>query len=467
MTENYINKYKNKLFPYQIGSLQNILKILKTNNSCLDASETGTGKTYVAVSVCKELNLRPIIVCPRAVIANWKKVCKIFDVNPFFIVNYETLKFGKFYGANGKRKKCPYINFDKTKEDSNGELDGEFYTWNLTDKDKDKIIFIFDEVHKCTNFGTFNGQLLISVKKTEKPLLILSATLADSITKIRMFAYILNFIDKSTADKQKINLKKYINIIERWLEKEDKPIIKVHNMLFPDRGTRIRIDVIPDFPETQISAIAYSMDEKHENQIQREYEKIAELLDVLKEKKAKDKGNILVALLRARQKIELLKIPTFIELAKDFKDDQKSIVIFVNFTQTLKTLADLLDTNCLIYGDQTTEQREQNINDFQENKEKIIICNISAGGVGISLHDIYGKHQRISLISPTWNAVDLQQCLGRIHRANGKTKSLQRILYTANTIEEHIAEKLQIKLKDMNSINNGDLDLTNIMFEKR
>jgi superfamily II DNA or RNA helicase len=448
--------------------MQNIIKILKINNSCLDASETGTGKTYVAVAVCSELNLKPIIVCPRAVMANWRKVCKIFDIKPFFIVNYEALKFGKFYGADGKRKKCPYINYDKElkeKINNDEELDNEIYTWNLSEKDK--VIFIFDEVHKCTNFGTFNGQLLISAKKTEKPLLILSATLADSVTKIRMFAYILNFIDKNVTDKQKINLKKYVNIIERWLAKEDKPMIKVHNMLFPDRGTRIRIDVIPDFPETQISAVAYSMDEKHENQIQREYEKIAELLEELKEKKAKDKGNVLVALLRARQKIELLKIPTFIELAKDFKDEGKSIVIFVNFTQTLKTLADLLDTNCLIYGEQTTEQRDQNISDFQENKEKIIICNISAGGVGISLHDIYGKHQRISLISPTWNAVDLQQCLGRIHRVGGKTKSLQRIIYTANTIEEHIAEKLQIKLKDMNSINNGDLDLTNISFERR
>jgi superfamily II DNA or RNA helicase len=462
MMDDYIKKYKNKLFPYQIGSMKNIVKIIQNNNACLDASETGTGKTYVAASVCNELKLRPIIVCPRAVMANWKKVCKFFDVKPFFIVNYETLKFGKFYGDKGKRKLCPYINYDKEK---NFDLDEEIYTWNLSEKDK--IIFIFDEVHKCTNFDTFNGQLLISAKKTQKPILILSATLADSVTKIRMFAYILNFIDKNIVEKQKIGLKKYIDIIEKWLFKENKPMVTVHNMLFPDRGTRVRIDIIPDFPETQISAIAYSMDEKYEIQIQQEYEKIAELLDELKEKKAKDKGNVLVALLRARQKIELLKIPTFLELARDFKDEGKSIVIFVNFTQTLKTLSNLLDTDCLIYGEQTTEQREQNINDFQENKEKIIICNISAGGVGISLHDIYGKHPRISLISPTWNAVDLTQCLGRIHRAGGKSKSLQRIIYTANTVEESIADKLQIKLKDMNSINNGDLDLTNISFDRR
>jgi len=61
----------------------------------------------------------------------------------------------------------------------------------------------------------------------------------------------------------------------------------------------------------------------------------------------------------------------------------------------------------------------------------------------------------------------LVQALGRIHRAGGKTKSLQRIIYVANTVEERIAEKLKIKLKNINSINNGDLDLTNIEFENK
>jgi SNF2 family DNA or RNA helicase len=184
--------------------------------------------------------------------------------------------------------------------------------------------------------------------------------------------------------------------------------------------------------------------------------------------KAKDKDkkrNALVNILRAHQKIELLKVPTFVDITNEFLDEGKSVVIFVNFTKTLELLADMLKTKCLIYGEQTTETRDKNISDFQKNKEKIIICNIKAGGVGLSLHDIYGGHPRVSLISPTWSAIDLTQALGRIHRANGKTKSLQRIIFTANTVEEKIATKLKIKLKDLNSINNGDLDLTHINFK--
>jgi hypothetical protein len=48
----------------------------------------------------------------------------------------------------------------------------------------------------------------------------------------------------------------------------------------------------------------------------------------------------------------------------------------------------------------------------------------------------------------------------------GKSKSLQRIIYVANTIEERIADRLKVKLNNINTINNGDVDLRNIIFEK-
>lgn len=453
-------KNKDKLYPYQLGNVNNIIKIIKENGSVLDASDTGTGKTYTSIAACSAMELQPIIICPRSVMFTWKNVSKIFDIIPFFIVNYETIKFGKFYNNKGNRVKCPYLIYDKDTQNKY-----EKYRWNLP-KNKN-LIFIFDEVHKCTIFDTFNGQLLLSTKKTNLPIMILSATLADKPDKIKMFAYILNFIDKTLAEKQKLTFDQYMKVIDRWLDRDTTPMIRIHNMIYPDRGTRMRIDAIPDFPETQIIPIAYTIDKKTEADIEKEYESISKLLNDLKDKKAKDKANILVKILRAHQKIELLKIPLFIELTKDFINEGKSVVIFVNFTQTLKTLAKIIDTKCLIFGEQTAEERELNINNFQDNMEKIIICNIKAGSTGLSLHDLKGGHPRISLISPTFNAVELIQAFGRIHRAGAKTKSLQRIVYIANTIEEQIAEKLERKIKNVNNLNNGDLDLTNINFDKR
>lgn len=454
-------KIKNKLFDYQINHTERLIKIIQTNGSVLDASDTGTGKTYCGVSLCAQLNLKPFVICPKAVISGWESVCKDFNVKPFVIVNYETIWRGKYYKNiknKDKRVTCPYLDVII---DEKGRLSD--VNWKVPDD----VIFIFDEVHKCSHFGTFNSILLYTAFNTGNKLMALSATVADNPSKFLLFTYILNFIDPSDADEN-MSFKKYISIMENWIFRDRKPMVKIHHMLFPDRASRIRIDDLGDkFPETQITSDSYFLDENKRKQIIKEYEKVAKELDKLRDKKQKDKSAYFVTLLRAHQKIELLKIPIFVELAHDFKENGFSIVIFVNFTQTLKTLSILLKTDCLIHGSQTKEERDRNINLFMKNKKKIIICNIKAGGVGISLHDKYGGHPRMSLVSPTWNSIELVQALGRIHRAGGKSKSIQKIIYVAKTVEEDISRKVKKKLRNINSINNGDLDLTNITYNDK
>lgn len=445
---------KKKLLEYQIEHCENIIRILNKNITCLDASDTGTGKTYTSIAACAELKRIPIIICPKSVISTWKSVCKYFNLKNFIVVNYELIKNGKIYNSSQDKIKAEFI-----------KIQEETFIVNV---EKNKYIFIFDEVHRCSNLESENCKLMLSVKNTGEQMLLLSATIADFPDKFKPFFYILNFIDPSQVKEMNIDYKKYINIVTKWIERDSKPMVRIHTMLFPERGSRVRIDVLGDmFPQTQINAIPYTMGKNRENEIEKEYKKLKLQLDEIKDKKSKDKINPLTITIRAQQKIEILKIPTFIELANDFIYNKFSIVIFVNFTQTLKTLADFLHTDSVIYGEQTMEDRMRIIDDFQNNKTNIIILNIKAGGIGISLHDIHGGHPRISLISPPWSSIDLLQALGRIHRAGGKTKTLQRIIYTANTIEENIADKLKIKLGNINSINNGDLDLTNIEFENK
>lgn len=448
---------KDNLLPYQINHTKNLISIIKNNHTGLDASDTGTGKTYCAIALCAQLKLKPIIICPKSVIYTWSSVCKLFKVEPIMIVNYETIKFGKYY-QNNKRVECPFLKINDKPENKN-----DYFEW----KEIDNSIFIFDEVHKCSELDTLNGKLLYAAKKKFTKILLLSATVSDIPEKFRLFFYILNFIDPSQVQEKNISYNRYQIIMANWIFRDANPMLRIHNMLYPDRASRMRIDVLGDlFPQTQISAVPYTIEDKRQKDIQKAYSEINNELMKLKDKSAKDRANILVKVMRAHQKIEMLKIPLFVELVNDYLENNLSVVIFVNYTQTLLLLAKLLNTNCIIYGEQNSITREQNINDFQDNKEKIIICNIKAGSIGISLHDIKGNHPRVSLISPTWNSIELQQALGRIHRAGGKSKSLQRIIYIANTIEEKIAEKIKIKLKDINTINNGDLDLTNIDFEK-
>jgi len=445
-----MDKIKEKLLPYQIQHTENIVRILKNNGSCLDASDTGTGKTYTAIAACSILNLKPIIICPKTVKSTWKNVCEYFNLIPELIINYEALKTGNSY--------------DDLKIIENIETKKSVYEFNQ----KDGTIFIFDEAHRCANLETENCKILLAAKKTKTPILLLSATIADFPDKFKPFFYILNFIKQDQIKDQNISIERYMRIVDVWINRDKRPMVRIHVMLYPDRASRMRIDVLGDlFPSTQITATPYNLDENRRKQIELEYKILNDILQEIKDKKSTDKSNPLVYIMRAQQNIEALKIPLFVELANDYIHNGYSIVIFVNFTKTLEKLCEMLHTDNKIYGEQTIEERTKIIEKFQSNESKIIICNIKAGGIGISLHDIHGGHPRVSLISPTWSSIDLIQALGRIHRAGGKSKSLQRIIYAAETVEDKIADKIKSKLANINSINNGDLDLTNIEFQTK
>ena len=118
-----------------------------------------------------------------------------------------------------------------------------------------------------------------------------------------------------------------------------------------------------------------------------------------------------------------------------------------------------METNCVVWGENKGTERDDNIAEFQADKKRIIIVNIKAGGAGLSLHDLNGNYPRIALISPSPSAVDLRQALGRVWRDGGKTKSLQKIVFVANTVEEEVCEKVKIKLQALDTINDGDVSI--------
>jgi SNF2 family DNA or RNA helicase len=144
-----------------------------------------------------------------------------------------------------------------------------------------------------------------------------------------------------------------------------------------------------------------------------------------------------------------------------------SVAIFLNFNESLDAVVAHLEKQDIkvvqIRGDQTPgerqtpEERQEAIDTFQNDKARVVVANIKAGGVGVSLHDLNGKHARMALISPTWSAIDLRQALGRVHRVGGKTKSLQRIVFASGTVEERVAKMVEEKLSHLDALNDGDL----------
>ena len=67
----------------------------------------------------------------------------------------------------------------------------------------------------------------------------------------------------------------------------------------------------------------------------------------------------------------------------------------------------------------------------------------------------------MSIISPSYSAIQMRQATGRVWRDSAKSKSIQKIVFVAKTVEEKVCESVNQKLKNMDLLNDGDL-----MYEK-
>lgn len=434
-----------QLRPWQGPAVEHLLKVLDRNGAAADLSEGGTGKTWVATTIAKRLNRGTLVICPKALIPAWGRVAEAIGTE-FDVINYEKLRTGRtpFYTGS---KWHPGVEFT-----------------------------IWDEVHRCSGLDTHNAEMLTRTKDQGIRSLLLSATLADSPLKLKAAGYALGLHDgadpkdtlaaftrkRSSAQSFSQWMRKYNckytpgsgYVFGGSRDEQIAQMAKIHATIFPDRGYRVRIADLGDlFPETQITAELYDISAK--DYVNSLYAQMRSAIDVLHARKAGDRGGAFTELLRARQEIELLKVPIFVELAQDAAAQGQHVAIFVNFLQTLNEICARLGTFCRVDGTQTGDKgaiiRQRCIDDFQEGRSPYIGCISEAGGVGLSLHG----ENRLALISPGFRADIFQQVLYRVRRTGGQ-KSIQRAICLAGTVEEQVAHNLTHKLDRLDALNDAD-----------
>ncbi len=428
------------LLAYQVPHAERLVAAMRRYGYALDASDAGTGKTYVAFAVARELGLTPAIVCPKSVIPAWERVGAFFGIRPYFVMNWEGCKSAKF--AHG------------TLDQRTGD-----YFWKLG---RTKILLVSDEVHKAGGEYTDNAKMLIAATRQKLPTLDLSATAADTPRRMRALGYNLGLHDlqnfRGWSQALGCYQMEYNGQARGWGCSDPVAAMgEIHRHLFPAKGSRMRIADLGDaFPDTQITADLYPISKtKLQNEA---YHELLEAIEKLKrEKKAGWAAAAMVLNLRYRQQAETLKVDLLTQLTKDYLESGLSVVVFVNFTKTLHELKDAFPSAAVIHGQQSSMERQAEIDRFQSDSTRVIVANIMAGGVGVSLHDLHGDQPRVALICPTYSAKDLKQALGRVHRANGKSKSLQRIIYAAGTVEEAVCKAVAKRLEAISSLNDGDL----------
>jgi SNF2 family DNA or RNA helicase len=443
-----------KLMPYQTLHTFNMINAIKNNTVSIDASYTGTGKTYTTGASCAQLDLIPFVICPKSIVNVWKSVMKSFNVKPLTVVNYETIRGLKYFDQNGCKVDCPYIRHKNTNDDGQtGDKKSGSFIWDFSSHpQRDRIIIIFDEAHRCKKSASLNGRLLLSCKNMIRPVkvLMLSATLCDRTDDFGIFGLMLGFYKKQNYGKS-------------WLEsivREDKNKYgknrtnTLHKYLFPEKGSKMSLEDLGEaFPINQISIESHTLDVSYIKKINRFYD------EIVNNKNTIQLGNIIAL----RQRIENVKVGILIDQLNNYYEQNKSVVVFVNFVSTYDLICCYLKEQKIdfaeINGKQETDERQIEIDRFQNNEVRVIISMIQAGGTSISLHDQSGRFPRVSLISPSYSSIELIQTLGRVHRSGSKSPCLQKIIYCADTYEEEIANILRTKKQMLDRITDDDLNI--------
>lgn len=417
-------------FPWQEPAVEAMASALSSGRSFLNASDTGTGKTPTALWAIQKTGLPFRVVCPKSVVQSWRETAEKLGIadRMQFVQNIEKLR-------RNKEVLVPL---------------GANFLWK---RSSEKIVTVFDEVHR---FSAYNSQNAVILSRCPRPALMLSATAADSPVKLRAIGQHLGLCAwdewPQWAAKRGCSLAPMGGYQFSGHKSE---IDRLHQEIFDaGRGCRIRIaDLGDQFPENSIETMGVEVEEGAEKAINRAY---AEEIEQLKG----EAPSPAVDMLRARQLAEHAKLPALLQLVEDEIEGGRSAVVFVNFRESLAQLVEKFDCPA-IYGQQDTEERELMVKSFEEDRKFVIGVMIQAGGCGLDgLQDLHGGRPRSSFICPGWSAIDLRQALGRIHRGNAKSRSLQKLVFAAGTIEDSVRRKLNGKLRRIDLLNDGDLAFT-------
>jgi superfamily II DNA or RNA helicase len=450
-----------KLLAYQPEAVSLLTQAIISHGAAADGSDTGIGKTYQALAVCREMDLSPLIICKKAGFSAWGKACRYMGVTPRLILNWEAARTCKI-GLIHKGKPTPFI--ERRPKLILGRASNHYeYQWFVPDR----TLLIFDEAHLGFNPDSHNYAMWTA--STGHASISMSATFADRPSRLRGLFRVLRIMQEQEFDnwlKGRGHFVNAYNELESLSAQDDMTVI--NKILYPEHGCRVSYNdpaVKNLFPERVIQTEIVDLGRTITATQNREYAQL-----IVKAEKLREMGKqaaLLVADLRYRQFAELLKVPVLVEMVREYLYEGKSVAVFVNFKETLKYLAENLKTRSLIFGAQETRGiiREEVVENFQSGAERVILCMVVAGGQSLSLHDLHGKNQRVSLICPTYDPVVLQQVLGRTYRAGTKTTPIMKLVYAAGTVEEKVADVVNKKLDNIAALNDGDLmepDLFNL-----
>jgi len=338
------------------------------------ADDMGLGKTTSTIIAALETGAKKIlIICPATLKINWQREIENYSDRSIYISE------GKNFSTEHD---FVIINYDILKN---------FY--DLKDKDNSLItkgnfdLIIIDEAHYIQNAQAQRTKLINSFSTKVDRLWLLTGTpmtsrpmnyfnllsLIESPVAQNWMAYAIRYCQgyQFTAGKRKIWNVSGASNLEELRDRTSRQVLR-----------RLKTEVL-DLPDKIITPVYLRLKSK-------EYEtEVGEYYDWYENKKEESKSLTIQfsRLMKVRQIIAEEKIKQTIELAQNIIDQDKKVIIFTNFTDTLKKIHEHFGKQSVyLDGSCTKPQRQYAVDQFQENdKIKVFVGNLKAAGVGITL----------------------------------------------------------------------------------
>lgn len=454
MNDKTYHNYTKLLYDYQKPHFFKIIHHLQFNNSYIDTSLMGSGKTSVTTTVAKYLYFKQdfeyfVVIYPKNGVLVWKQ---------FYDMCFKTKTKVKYCGISYDmfRKDNKFVDYNEKTE--------EYKTTNKWKKYCNKGVFlVFDEAYKLKNKTNQNhvaNILLNDLYKTKSKVAFLGgATICDKTDQIPRFCKLFNIITKNKLARYDIHdgyiLTGMMELLDFCYKKcgmhryDYETYIEDLSRMTCNRNNKFNTTIENIYKNYILKKFEFTMKPQPKSVLLIQhniYYKVSEEKELL----LSDKLNKISKRVRYNGDNVDLKQINWGELTNELKDLEvtkiktfmvdviraqlllnKKVVIMLTYKDGIRHLVDRLEkfNPLVINGDvNSMEERKRRIDSFNKSDDhNLLICNIRVASSSISLDDQKGNKPRIMFILPTYCLMDSMQAQFRIYRA--QTKSDAEIIY--------------------------------------
>jgi SWI/SNF-related matrix-associated actin-dependent regulator 1 of chromatin subfamily A len=414
------------------------------------ADDMGLGKTTSTIIAALETGVKKIlIVCPASLKVNWMREIQNYTDRGVFIAE------GKSFSTEHD---FVIVNYDilKNFHDTKKKDDSLIIKSNFD-------LIILDEAHYVQNAQAQRTKLVNHICKKVNILWLLTGTpmtsrpmnyfnllsLIESPVAQNWMAFAIRYCQgyQFRAGNRKVWNVTGASNLEELRDRTSRQVLR-----------RLKTDVL-DLPDKIITPIYMRLRSKQYEALMGEY------FDWFDNKK-EESSSLTVQfskLMKVRQVIAEEKINDTIELAQNILDQDKKVIIFTNFTDTLhKIHSHFGKQSVYLDGSCSNAQRQYAVDQFQTNdKIQVFVGNLKAAGVGITLT----AAEAVIMNDLSFVPGDLSQAEDRAYRYGQKNTVSVYYPIFENSIEGVIYDMVNNKKRNIETVMGDNLNSADIVEE--